>query len=386
MNLIEQQMNALRQQDEAFLLSAAPGQKPAAPAFRLDPPPKGWSPDWTRTQLQKLKAFNSYQRVDQELARRADDVLHQMRCIASRQPSFVREYMIGRMVGDHGLHTVFPYDELRSAWDYCSALHTAKSLFPDGNYNDAWKKSLAMRQSALTGQQKMIADLLWPNFDEWYRLEREARNQIASLDSTVRENAKQKVRSELDSAWDAFHAYLDSLPTQQKYAAGYEIARSGFSQGRSGFHGLASSGYSPFCACGWADYHDPSWGDSQGVAFRIETKCFAGRDVLLYYSDDDGFPQSEASLDIIRECSSGIADVRVEPAERGRYCGGRRIVFRLDESAIRETVRLSGEDVPTGSLGGYVFMLPRAGEFYCELGEIIDGAVVPLHIDDFCMK
>ena len=64
----------------------------------------------------------------------------------------------------------------------------------------------------------------------------------------------------------------------------------------------------------------------------------------------------------------------------------RNFRFHLDPKRIRETVLLSGKAVETDRLGGYVFVLPRAGEFFCELGEIVDGKRVPLHIDDFCMK
>lgn len=42
--------------------------------------------------------------------------------------------------------------------------------------------------------------------------------------------------------------------------------------------------------------------------------------------------------------------------------------------------------VSADDLGKYVFVLPRAGEFYCELGVIKAGERVPLLIDDYCMK
>ena len=34
----------------------------------------------------------------------------------------------------------------------------------------------------------------------------------------------------------------------------------------------------------------------------------------------------------------------------------------------------------------YVFTWPGAGEFWCTLGEVVDGRLVPMHRDDFCMK
>ena len=123
------------------------------------------------------------------------------------------------------------------------------------------------------------------------------------------------------------------------------------------------------------------------MAFRITKESFSGRDPLLYYCDDDGFPwNDDKRLEIINELSSGIADVRVENIGTRKNREGRAVVFRLSEKNIRKYISLSGKQVDTAELGGYVFMLPRAGEFFCELGEIIDGKPVPLHIDDFCMK
>ena len=62
------------------------------------------------------------------------------------------------------------------------------------------------------------------------------------------------------------------------------------------------------------------------------------------------------------------------------------VLFEPDPTAVKKTVRLSGEAVSTKILGEYVFVLPRAGEFYCLLGEVRDGEMIPLHKDDFCMK
>ena len=47
---------------------------------------------------------------------------------------------------------------------------------------------------------------------------------------------------------------------------------------------------------------------------------------------------------------------------------------------------LSGHEVPASETGGYVLVLPKVGEFWCELGEILNGKRVPLLFDDYCIK
>ena len=168
----------------------------------------------------------------------------------------------------------------------------------------------------------------------------------------------------------------------------------------SGFHGFGTSYPIPFSMCGWATF-DGKWG---GVAFRINRDCFDGRDAVLYYMDDDFFGNLQDHqmewLQMIRngieKYSSGLTDVQIcEQREqnnfmfRGHSHSPTRVTtirFRLDSSKIKETVELAQKTVPTSEIGEYIFVLPKAGEFYIELGEIIDNKCVPLHYDDFCMK
>lgn len=198
-----------------------------------------------------------------------------------------------------------------------------------------------------------------------------------------------------DQAMEQFCAELKTQPEAIRSRMVYEIAKIENSRSTSGFHGMPSGGV--IHACGWADYAIFRWGEAwhdQGVAFRIRRECLPPGPVRLYYLDDDHFPRQDEEniLQLIRQHSSGISNIHLER----RVCKGWHsneeeeeqtlIVFDLDETAFHHTVVLSGKHVPTQDLGGYIFVLPRAGEFNCVLGEIRDDAVIPLHKDDFCMK
>lgn len=110
----------------------------------------------------------------------------------------------------------------------------------------------------------------------------------------------------------------------------------------------------------------------------------------------DGKKRLQEIRDGIERYSSELTDVKIceiEEPERFRFRGIEYsptrltvIQFRLDSSKIKDTVELSEENIPSSELGDYVFILPRADEFYIELGEMLDGERIPLHYDDFCMK
>ncbi|MBQ2957489.1 MAG: hypothetical protein IJE08_13645 [Clostridia bacterium] len=194
-----------------------------------------------------------------------------------------------------------------------------------------------------------------------------------------------------DAAQEAYWAHFARLPHKTQAMIGYEQARLGHSRGRSGFHGLGVPRLPlPFTVLGWADYIHPSWGADQGIAFRIEKDCFCDDRPLLYYLDDDNFPKKDFPLSLIETYSSGIADIHTERIVCRHHLNGVAertvLLFTLDPARIRPTIRLSGKDISTDETGGYVFVLPRCGEFYCQLGERKNGEMIPLHIDDFCMK
>lgn len=153
--------------------------------------------------------------------------------------------------------------------------------------------------------------------------------------------------------------------------------------GRSGFHMAGGGGV--FWPCGWV--HTEPVG---GVAFAVRRECFAGRDPLLFFAYDhevgDGDALEGAGAwdpgwlgevwQSIEGYSSGIQ------VERPR---GPVLPFRLDGKKVRKL------DILYGGLGSreqpdYVFTWPGAGEFDCALGEVIDGKLVCLYRDSFCMK
>ena len=233
-------------------------------------------------------------------------------------------------------------------------------------------------------------------------------NDILSAEVT-RMDALMKIadRKEREAEWEKYREHFGELPESVRPLVSYEICRRIQSWGTSGFHGFAGSEYDPISFCGWADYGDGRF--DQGVGFRINSACFGGRDAELYYTDDDMLERADSDgidewrekrlqtmLERIKASSSGIDDVRIHRETehndfrfRGRWQQACRVTsfrFRLNPSMIRETISLSRKQVPSSQLGGTVFVLPRAGEFFCELGEIVDGRRVPLHIDDFCMK
>jgi hypothetical protein len=154
----------------------------------------------------------------------------------------------------------------------------------------------------------------------------------------------------------------------------------------------------PFQFCGWGGHHN-----EVGPCFKIDPRCFLGREHLLFYSDQDmccegGNSEKEAKAfaEEVARRSSGLTDVRVavmprschdQPNEGDNpyYC----VLFRLDCAAVKPAVIMNGRDVPVGETEGYVQVLPRVGEYWCDLGEIPNGDLrksIPLYKDSFDMK
>lgn len=247
--------------------------------------------------------------------------------------------------------------------------------YPVGCYT----AGMTAQQEELMAQYASCKEALWQQ-------KQEAEQRFRRIDA--------KVKSEKDQAWQAYWEHYETLPSSLKPLVAWELAKRGLSQMRSGFHsGWKVTPPFPVWPCGWTSYQDPKWGAMDGVAFRIEKSCFGDRKPLLYYLDDDSWPgadREDTDLALIREYSSGISGVRVERRKCRGWDNGEReqrvVLFELDPAAVKQTVNLRGETVSTKEAGEYLFVLPRCGEFYCVLGEVRDGVMIPLHKDDFCMK
>lgn len=220
------------------------------------------------------------------------------------------------------------------------------------------------------------------------------------------ETARMKAITELsspqeqDAQWKKYGEHFSELPESMRPVVYYEYCKLLPQRSASGLHELSVSHYAPISFCGWADYGRAF----PGVGFRINRDCFAGRGAELYYMDDDMLsgayvwkePFLEEMLGNIISSSSGLTNVHMHQEDaKGEFtfCGRRRdascitsLRFHLDASSIKETLSFNREKISSAKFGGYVFVLPRTGEFFCELGEIVDGERIPLLFDDYCMK
>jgi len=201
---------------------------------------------------------------------------------------------------------------------------------------------------------------------------------------------RKDTQAKKEKAISNYAEHLKLIPTPIAKKACHELARRGFTVPRHGVQGP----YSPIKMIGWADYrHNDSWMD-QGVAFQIDPDCFESDEPVIYYQDDDSWPGSgdicEKKLELVRLYSSGIGNVRAEDRIvkdwYGQTAQRRTLVFELAPAKVKTSISLSGKDVSTAETGPYVFVLPRAGEFYCTIGEIVGENAYTLHRDDFCMK
>ncbi len=144
----------------------------------------------------------------------------------------------------------------------------------------------------------------------------------------------------------------------------------------------------PFMFYGWAGaYND------LGPAYKINTECFAEIDELFYSDDDIADDRGEAehlAREIARE-SSGIAQVRVERLVKFQMTYERinerwGIVFVMDKNAVKESVCIGSRPVTKDESGGFLFILPKVGEFNCILGHRNEDGCFALSKDIYCMK
>lgn len=178
----------------------------------------------------------------------------------------------------------------------------------------------------------------------------------------------------------------------------YEHARKKASMPRMGLPHCRVARNAPFQHYAWARTEYQSL-PLDGVAFSVWSACFAGRDPLLFFVESDvrePCPLEEVKTwepgwagEVWRNIEGYSSGIRVEG-----LCG-RAVLFRLDPSRIRSqdifyggTLVLEDSSFHRDMLGpeDFIFTWPGAGEFDCTLGEVIDGMLVPLMRDDYCMK
>lgn len=146
---------------------------------------------------------------------------------------------------------------------------------------------------------------------------------------------------------------------------------------------------SPFAFCGWAGARN-----DLGPAYQINQPAFLSQDTELFYTDEDIENSRECADDLARQIekeSSGISHARaerlanfqVEDAPLGEKWG---VVFALEASAVKEGVFLNSNFAAAGETGGFVFVLPKVGEFSCMLGHRCSNVCLILAKDMYCMK
>lgn len=338
--------------------------------------------------IDRLEHPSRSERIKAETERRADALASMQKEFILTHEPMLSEHLLNRYSLNSAASQFDPAD-LRAVWGYFDSLYAFRNprSAEEENRFAGW---LAEREGRLSDSGKA---LLAQYIGRWQEL----RGQYVTAQSELYEISKRhqrRIEIDVDNAiraeWAEYWQHHSALEPALQKRLGYEVARRGYSRGQSGFHGLCSSGWQmPFGFCGWATCAPECY--SEGVAFRIDRECFPDGPVTLYYMDDDHWPgQDEAMLKHIQRLSSGISNLRIEESsvthKETKYIKYSALVFDLDSNAVKPTVLLGRKPVPTEELGGYVLVIPRAGEFFPELGEIRSGERIPLHRDDFCMK
>ena len=147
----------------------------------------------------------------------------------------------------------------------------------------------------------------------------------------------------------------------------------------------------PLHFIGWGGEHNEI-----GPAYEIDAKCHISADSRIFYTDDDIRGDADAAWELahyIAQASSGIIDVRAEQLDQLRTMSGniraahQCVTFRLEDTALKE-IAVNGKHVSPEN-GKAIFILPKAGEFDCMLGEVVHGDpdnafILAKH--NYCMK
>ncbi len=194
------------------------------------------------------------------------------------------------------------------------------------------------------------------------------------------------------------------LPTDVQGALGYMrcLLESGFGDTYSAYgqysieafrHHRGNIPYMrlPLRFIGWGGEHNEI-----GPAYEIDRSCYTGAAPQLFYTDDDIREDPDATATLARyigQASSGITEVQAARIMQLRTMNGDIstahwcVTFRLANTARKE-IAVNGKAV-SPEVDKAVFLLPKAGEFDCVLGEIVNGEpdnafVLARH--SYCMK
>lgn len=338
--------------------------------------------------IDRLNQPSRSERMREETERLAGALASKKKEFILTHEPFLSEYLLNRCGMGCAAPQFDPVD-LRAVWDYFDSLYSFRNP-RSAEEKERFAVWLAEREGNLTDSGRT---LLAQYIGRWQELRRQyvsAQGELYEISRKHQRRIENDVDNAISAEWAEYWQHHNTMEPALQKRLGYEVARRGFSRGQSGFHGLHSSGWqTPFAFCGWATCALECC--YEGLAFRIDRDCFPDGPVTLYYMDDDHWPGQDGDmLKHIQRLSSGIANLRIEESsvtcKETKYIKHSALVFDLDSEAIKPTVILSGKSVPTDQLGGYVLVLPRAGEFFPELGEIRNGEMIPLHRDDFCMK
>ena len=129
-----------------------------------------------------------------------------------------------------------------------------------------------------------------------------------------------------------------------------------------------------------------------GACYRINRDAFLGRFALFLYIDDEldsGELRAEFVSSFCRQMeklSSGLSRFMVDVLGDDDGCSGYAILFHLDSAAIKDSVMIGGREIPASESGGYVLVIPKAGEFTANIVELTEKRPVSLEMRNFCMK
>ena len=121
-----------------------------------------------------------------------------------------------------------------------------------------------------------------------------------------------------------------------------------------------------------------------GPAYRLEPRCFAKYGETLFYTDEDISRDGERAGMLAEEIaaqSGGIKNMRAGTVsltpERPPF---RCVYFETDSKKARELF-INGKRMQVEDNGGCVLVIPKTGEYCCQIGEVPEPDKEPLILE-----